>query len=108
MRDAAHEASHALDFGIEDWSREEIHACIDERLRTVQLQTEVTARATEMLVCHALKLAYDVEKWAFVSFMEAIKRSRLELPRDLAAQITTTSQTKTCRGRAAQILRCSK
>jgi hypothetical protein len=73
-RDAAHEASHALDVGAKRWDRESIHRALMKRRRGEQFASEVTARAVEQIVC--AKLGVDcgtVEKWASVSYMEALK-----------------------------------
>lgn len=71
VRDAAHEASHALEFGCERWDRGSIdRAAFDVRNRRFLVSSEVEARAVERIVCEELGLPYDARKWADVCLLE--------------------------------------
>lgn len=70
LRDAAHEASHALEWGAESWDRESIHDSRPSDLAAV-LASEILARAVEGLVCEALNEPTDaVEARALVALLE--------------------------------------
>lgn len=78
LRDAAHEAYHAIDAGLSSgWDREVIHRalCRKHRRPIDLLMSEVMARAVEQIVCADLGVdpGGDVDRWAMVSAMEAIK-----------------------------------
>jgi hypothetical protein len=76
LRDAAHEAHHALAVELEgSWERERLHHAMVRRGRSYLLQSEIEARAVEQLVCVALDVApgKDIAGWALVSCFEAIK-----------------------------------
>lgn len=81
VRDAAHEACHALQWGVtRPWTRDNIHAK-KPRDRVSGIRSELLARAVEQLVC--AEFAIDcgtVEKWAHVCWMEMLKNERIELP----------------------------
>jgi hypothetical protein len=79
-RDAAHEACHALEWGVtKRWTRDNIHA---RRPRTASEKTgsEILARAVEAIVCKRLGIKYPVKKWAFMCWMEMLKNERISLP----------------------------
>lgn len=100
LRDAAHEACHALDLGLSgSWGRERINAALLAKVKRPQqsLDLEVTlyghavdlgefvaaelrARAVESMVCRAFDVKYDVARWAGVSFAETLVRYQLRLP----------------------------
>lgn len=72
LRDAAHEASHALEYGLDEWDR----ASIDERLSRVKsprdrFNSEVHARAVEKLVCVHFGVDYDTAGYHAVALLEA-------------------------------------
>ena len=85
-RDAAHEACHALSWGVKKpWTRDNIHAKKPKNHRVFGpmpgVREEILARAVEQLVCSAL--GFDcgtVEKWAMVCWMEMIKNEGVSLP----------------------------
>lgn len=79
-RDAAHEACHALEWGVtKKWTRDNIHAR-KPRIRSDGVSSEITARAVEAIVCADLGVKYDVDKWAFTCWMEMLKNEGISLP----------------------------
>ena len=78
LRDAAHEAFHALTVkaGPKSWQREKVHAKLVRKFMRAELWLhEMEARAVEQAVCKALGVECgSVEQWVFTSSMEAIKR----------------------------------
>lgn len=78
LRDAAHEAHHALSAGVVGkWDRERIHRAVVRLGRSGEVRDELMARAVEQLVCAHFRVKIDpVSRWAFVSAMEAIKFRR--------------------------------
>lgn len=81
LRDAAHEASHAIEAKVPDgkWERESVHGYIlklEKKLgRSAMIGSELRARAVEQIVCR--RLGTDpgtVDRWALVSAIEAAKR----------------------------------
>ncbi len=81
IRDAAHEACHALDFKVKGkWTRVAIDRAKPRRLGE-QLMHEILARAVEQLVCrHYEYNCGSVEKWAHTAQMEMLKIDRITLP----------------------------
>jgi len=73
VRDAAHEASHALECGVADWDREEIHGALIGVRNGERARTEIEARAVERLVCAALGVAHNWPNFVFLCAMEAMK-----------------------------------
>lgn len=91
IRDAAHEAHHALDVGMngKPWTRDNIHealqASAEKRGRAAlasMLSFELDARAVEKLVCVAIGLEYDDEHWQHIMWMETLSNMRVCLPHD--------------------------
>jgi hypothetical protein len=85
VRDAAHEACHALDYGIPegDWDRETIHGVATDRSRSDAVRSELLARGVERLVCERLgQPLEDPEEWILVAAMEAIKGLGASMPYD--------------------------
>lgn len=83
LRDAAHEACHALDANVRGpWERERIHAKLEKICgdRGTMIYYELRARTVEQLVCEDFGLAYDAEKWAGVCYMETLKTMHVALP----------------------------
>lgn len=73
LRDAVHEAHHALFAGARKWDRDSIHRALRKFPRWMQAADELMARAVEQLVCKQLGVEIDgIEKWAHVSVMEAM------------------------------------
>ncbi len=86
LRFAAHEACHALQWGVrKKWTIDNIHARKprpNRILGDVGVLDEITARAVEQLVC--AKLGVDcgsVEHWATVCWMETLVNERILLPK---------------------------
>lgn len=81
VRDAAHEACHALKWDVtKPWTRANIHAKSPERTG-VRIVHEVTARAVEQLVCADLGAPCDsIAKCAHNCFMELLFNERIRLP----------------------------
>jgi hypothetical protein len=71
VRDAAHEASHAIEFGCARWDRRSIDvAAFSPRNRRLLVTSEVDARALERIVCEELGVPYDPMEWAKVCLLE--------------------------------------
>ena len=104
LRDAAHEASHALEWGAESWDRESIHASRPSDLAAV-LASEILARAVEGLVCEALDEPIDpVEARALVALLE-LNRLFGGVPfGSLVQAIRTRANAADAREMAAQVL----
>jgi hypothetical protein len=106
-RDAAHEACHALHWGVKKkWTRDNIHAK-KPKTRFIAVRHEILARAVEQLVC--AKLGVDcgtVEHWAFVCWMEMLKNERVSLPSGdwLATQIYEAMKTEEAQALATRVL----
>lgn len=75
LRDAVHEAHHALESGTPRgrWDRETIHRHVTKMGRGRAAASEVMARAVEQIVCRRLGVVIDpIDKWSLISCMEAI------------------------------------
>ena len=75
IRDAAHEAFHALGCGVVgEWTRGNIHETVMSETAPMgpagPWVEEMRARAAEHLVCLAVNVAHDLGKWVAVSSME--------------------------------------
>lgn len=79
LRDAAHEASHALEFNLRGkWTRDRIHQAVIKRtsrssvIRAVSIiGTEIRARAIEQIVCQRLGVSIErIEVFASVALLE--------------------------------------
>lgn len=82
LRDAAHEAHHALEAKVKrgKWDRETIHRAVMKMGLGRAVQSEIMARAVEQIVCADLGVdCGTVEKWAMIACMEALK-SRVQVP----------------------------
>jgi hypothetical protein len=75
LRDAAHEAFHALSVDATDWEREAVHRKLMHKFRGASLWVhEMQARAAEQIVCaHFGEPPGPIEEWVHWSIMEAIK-----------------------------------
>lgn len=89
LRDAAHEAHHALDTGLErKWTRDNIHAAImrkagpGRRALTELVSFEFDARAVEWIICERFGVLYEPAKWADITFWETVKNMQIQLPTD--------------------------
>lgn len=107
VRDAAHEACHALSWGVKKkWTRNNIHAK-KPRVRSEGVADEILARAVEQIVCADLGVECgSIEKWAMVCWMEMLKNERISLPTDgwLVESITSAIKSKRARAMADRIL----
>lgn len=79
LRDASHEASHALEFDLRGkWSRDRVHAAVIKRGRgsrflsgALIVKSEIKARAVEQIVCSRLGVPVEsVEVFAGVALLE--------------------------------------
>lgn len=76
LRDAAHEAHHAIEAGVPEgqWDRESIHVAVMAMGRGKAAASEVMARAIEQIVCADLGVdCGEIEKWALKACFEAVK-----------------------------------
>lgn len=74
VRDAAHEASHALEFGCVRWDRRSVdEAAFAPRNRSLLVTSEIDARAVERIVCEELGLTYEPLRWAEICLLEQAK-----------------------------------
>lgn len=82
VRDAAHEACHALEFGAAYWGRESIHRSLKEVCATNAelVGAEVRARAVEGYVCRSSGIDYDLDEWVFAAVRETLKREGISVP----------------------------
>lgn len=115
LRDAAHEACHALQWGVtKKWTRDNIHAKKRKPHRIfgdVGVMDEIDARAVEQLVCARLGVdCGTVEHWADVRWMEMIKNERISLPAGgwLADQIRTRMGSEAAKRMADRVLALSE
>ena len=82
LRDAAHEAHHALDAKVKGkWDRENIHRYVRRMGNGRAVQSEIMARAVEQIVCARCGVdpGGDIEHWAFLAAMESIKNDRVNI-----------------------------
>lgn len=83
LRDAAHEACHAIQSGLKGrWHRDKIHNKLVRGRRAGELVLiEIQARAVEQLVCADLGVdPGTVEQWAEITWWETIKNMKINLP----------------------------
>lgn len=89
LRDAAHEAHHALSAKVRGpWDRENIHKFVIRLRRSDEILDEMVARAVETIVCERFGVAivradgtpWTLEQRAMTSSMEAMKYGRPYLP----------------------------
>lgn len=76
LRDAAHEACHALETGIQiSWDRDSVHAGIWSAFERPadRFRSEVLARAVERIICGRFDVEYDPDKWLGLALMESVK-----------------------------------
>jgi hypothetical protein len=89
LRDAAHEAHHALDARVRGkWSRERIHRALVAKAsksglgRSTLVSYEIDARAVEWIICERYGIAYDLDAWANTMWWETAKNMNIQLPND--------------------------
>lgn len=109
-RFCAHEAYHAIELDLPrdslGWHTDAIHFEISELDEPRIVETEVRARACEWIVCDTLGIAYDVEKWAWISFMESFKNGiGVAIPKNMAKLITEAKASREVQKIAKRILR---
>jgi len=84
IRFVSHEAYHGFDLDLEAWTSDSIHNRIRRLSHAGAATTEIEARAAEWIICEKLGISYEVEEWAFMSFVESINELRLKLPTNMA------------------------
>jgi hypothetical protein len=111
LRDAAHEACHALQWDVKrKWTRDNIHAKKPKPHRIfghTGVHDEIDARAVEQVVCQRLGVdCGPVEKWADICWMEMLKNERISLPMGdwLANQIRTRMSATKVLGLAVRVM----
>jgi len=85
LRDAVHEACHALDFDVPEgeWDRETIHSAVLEAERVDIVIAEMKARAVERVVCERLgQPLEDPDHWLMIAAMEMMKGVQISVSLD--------------------------
>lgn len=92
LRDAAHEAHHALYVRLRgSWDRERLHLALEEKAQELSIvarpvatmmHMELNARAVEWDVCERLGIPYDLDQWIFVCYQETLKNMRVQFAPD--------------------------
>lgn len=79
LRDAAHEAHHALATGMRGrWTRKQIDRAVQKKGRVWAVRDEALARAVEQIVCKEVGVKIlPLDRMLFVSSMEAMKIDKL-------------------------------
>lgn len=84
LRDAAHEAHHALTAKCKaPWSRDAIHEAMADLCGDVNGEwviQELDARAVERVVCQALGAPYDADRWMEITWFETASSMKIMLP----------------------------
>jgi hypothetical protein len=89
VRDAAHEACHAIESGLwlrGRWDRETIHRGLNQRASGVLATSnlvlcEIVARGVEQIVCKDLGVnCGTIEEWAAITWFETFHNERIKLP----------------------------
>ena len=113
LRDAAHEACHALDVSLSPpWTRDRIHDAViahcgnepdTEQVRLIGL--ELRARAVEHVVCRSRGIEHDLSAWAITMWMETASSMRIFIPQPerLPDTILGLANRPTIRAMVAQI-----
>ena len=81
FRDAVHESYHAVDLGVSNWDREEIHLAVLRLRPAERAMHELAARAAEWLACERVGIPYNHKHWALIAACEA-QRSHAGAPLD--------------------------
>lgn len=107
LRDAAHEACHALQWRVrKSWTRDNIHARKPKQ-RSEGVRDEILARAVEQIVCRQLGVdCGSVVKWAMICWMETLKNERISLPAGdwLETQIGAAMESVEAKRMAARVI----
>lgn len=105
VRDAAHEASHALEFGVKKWDRRSIDVAALRKPRPIGMASEVLARAVEQLVCEALGVEHDWPNFMFIAGMESLKVGNpMPGPDWLTKAVAAAKKSDAAQAMAARIL----
>lgn len=89
LRDAAHEAHHALFANVRKrWTRDNVHAGVLRAARhrviagrdAALVKLELDARAVEWALCDRYGLPYELDKWADIMWWETAKSMSILLP----------------------------
>lgn len=90
LRDAAHEAFHALEINFRGkWTRDRIHNALCRHARrglspgmfnSTMISHELRARAAERAVCQRFGIDYETEKWLHICYMETLQSMHIALP----------------------------
>lgn len=92
LRDAVHEATHALQARCPPpWDRERIdwylkRSCSSQDRVTALVDREVRARAAEMHACERFGVEYDLEQWSAIACMETGNTLQVWLKLDVIAR----------------------
>ena len=98
LRDAAHEAFHALSVGAKTWDRETVHRALTRKHKRAHLWLhEMQARAVEQAVCEALgEECATLDGRVFTSCIEAIKshlpHADIDMSKAHAERFATTDE----------------
>ena len=110
LRDAAHEACHALDCDAERWDRDSVHDAVWRKYELAgdRLRAEAFARAVERLVCECAGVPYDRDQWMLMAAMETIKNGIRGVPYSFWPKVTERMmQSNEAQEMAARILALS-
>lgn len=108
LRDAAHEAAHAIQAGLRPpWTRDRVHDAVSAFGHgnvAEMLASEVLARAVERIVVVRVLGAdqYDAEKWAAIALMEAMKTMHVSIPISMSPQRLAKSIEERAEGKDAR------
>lgn len=109
LRDAAHEAHHAIIGKAKNWTREGIHGALCKKLGPAErIADEILARAVEQLVTKEItgEACGRVEHWAMWMCMEAIKDGIHGVEPSFAAKaIRSAMDSKEGRAAAKRVMR---
>ena len=89
VRDAAHEAHHALSAKVKgEWTRGNIDRAVQRKGRAWAVRDEALARAVEQIVCADLGAKTEpLTHWVFIACMESIKIDRVRIDPDLLLRL---------------------
>jgi len=106
IRDAAHEATHALQTNLHSpWNRDNIHEAVERLAKrhflgrhfgrmSALVRFELEARAVEMLTSQHFNEKYDIQHWATICWMETAKAFQTNIGEidDVIAAIKTNAE----------------
>ncbi len=109
LRDAVHEASHALDckLRIGYWQRPTIERAMKKMSRGDAIASEVEARAVEQIICERLnEPVKPVSHWVLVTCVESLKHQEKVLtPNQMQFAIEQAMHGNYAKAKAIDILR---